>query len=193
MNNSSACSSVDSRSLKLTAAVLAVLLLSPVAPADAGSNRSSQFPPLGSCQILQVPAGNAVYAHAVGVGAQIYDWNGTVWNFQAPEATLFAANLFHAGFEEVIGFHFAGPTWEDLTGSTVVGKSLQTCTPNPSAIPWLLLGASAHTGRGGFSKVTYIQRLYTVGGLAPTTPGTAPGQVARVPYSADYYFYQKRR
>jgi len=182
-----------SLSLKVSPAVVALLLLALVAPAKAQSGSGNQFPALGSCQILQVPAGNALLAHAVGVGVQIYSWDGMKWNFVSPEATLFAANWFQAGFEEVIAFHFAGPTWEDLTGSTVIGKTSQSCTPNANAIPWLLLSASSNTGRGPFSKATFIQRLSTVGGTAPATPGTTPGEVVRVPYSADYYFYQKQR
>ena len=42
-------------------------------------------------------------------------------------------------------------------------------------------------------KVSFIQRLNTVGGKAPARPGAFPGQVARVPYTADYYFYRKVR
>jgi len=37
--------------------------------------------------------------------------------------------------------------------------------------------------------VNFIQRLRTVGGNAPTTPGTL-GQVAKIPYTADYLFYR---
>jgi hypothetical protein len=37
--------------------------------------------------------------------------------------------------------------------------------------------------------VTFIQRLNTAGGLAPATAGAAIGQEARVPYTADYLFY----
>jgi hypothetical protein len=40
-------------------------------------------------------------------------------------------------------------------------------------------------------NVSYIQRLDTAGGLAPTTGCTADhvGEIAEVPYTATYYFY----
>jgi hypothetical protein len=47
----------------------------------------------------------------------------------------------------------------------------------------LVLGVSLSGGS------TYIQRVHTVGGLAPTTPGTT-GEEVLVPYIADHYFYQ---
>src|SRR5206468_943717 len=44
---------------------------------------------------------------------------------------------------------------------------------------------------GIFARTTYVQRVNTVGGRAPGTAGTAAGQVARVPYTAEYYFYRE--
>jgi hypothetical protein len=63
--------------------------------------------------------------------------------------------------------------------------------PDPSAIPWLLLEAQEHTGSGAFSTVTYIQRLDTVGGVAPVEgcDEAHEGDEARVPYEATYAFY----
>jgi len=72
----------------------------------------------------------------------------------------------------------------------VVGTVIDHCTPNPNAIPWLLVKAVSNEGHGIFQRVTYIQRLNTVGGNAPSVPGDVPGQVARVPYTARYFFYQ---
>jgi len=43
---------------------------------------------------------------------------------------------------------------------------------------------------GIFEPTTYIQRVNTVGGLAPSTPGTVVGEEARVPYAAEYFFYR---
>jgi len=45
-------------------------------------------------------------------------------------------------------------------------------------------------GRPGiFRDVSSIQRVNTVGGRAPTAPGS-PGEVRNVPYSAEYFFYR---
>jgi hypothetical protein len=63
--------------------------------------------------------------------------------------------------------------------------------PDPSAIPWLLLGAKEHEGGGVFSTVTHVQRLDTVGGVAPAEgcDEAHAGEEAREPYEATYAFY----
>ena len=63
--------------------------------------------------------------------------------------------------------------------------------PDASAIPWLLLGAEPGHGPGVFHGVVAIQRLNTVGGDAPITTGTFVGEVEKVPYTAEYFFYRK--
>jgi hypothetical protein len=174
------------RALYLAAAALTLLLLAPVAPAGADPGNDNRAPDLGDCQNLQAPAGNKVAFHAYAVGVQIYRWDGTTWNFVAPDAVLVA----DAGAHGTVGIHYAGPTWESVSGSKVVGTVLKRCTPDPNAIPWLLLGAVSSEGPGVFHRVTYIQRVNTVGGLAPTNPGALPGEVVRIPYSAEYVFYR---
>ena len=186
MNSSRTTHAFRLRPHNVTRAALALLLLALVAPVEAGPSPDNRAPDLGTCQNLRVPAGNKLVLHTYGVGVQIYTWTGTTWSFVSPEALLYA----DPDYEHLVGFHYAGPTWESLSGSKVVGAVLQSCTPNPDAIPWLLLGAASHEGRGIFQRVTFIQRLYTVGGKAPTAPGDFPGQVARVPYTAEYLFYQ---
>jgi hypothetical protein len=171
-----------SHPLKATLAALALLLLAPVAPA------------LGDCPNLQVPAGNTLASHVYAVGVQIYRWNGTGWSFAGPEAVLFA----DAGGTAVVGIHYAGPegptrpVWQSVTGSVVVGEGLnpQRCTVDPEAIPWLRLTAVWSEGPGVFKGVTYIQRVNTVGGKAPTVSGGVAGEMARVPYTAEYFFYK---
>lgn len=177
--------------LKVTLGVLALGLLTLVAPAAAAPGNDHRAPDLGDCQELQVESGNKVALHVLGVGVQIYRWNGTSWNFVAPEAVLFA----NAGADGEVGIHFGGPTWQSNSGGKVVGTVLKFCTPDPDAIPWLLLKSVPELteGPGIFGRVTYIQRLNTVGGKAPTAPGDFLGQVARIPYTADYYFYRKHQ
>jgi hypothetical protein len=62
-------------------------------------------------------------------------------------------------------------------------------SPNPGAIPLLRLTALDAAGNGIFSRVSFIHRLATAGGVAPA--GSCPAVDARteVPYTADYYFY----
>ncbi len=105
------------------------------------------------------------------------------------------ANLFNDE-GRLIGTHFIGPTWQANDGSSVVGAKLQAATVDPSAVPWLLLQAKSHaTEVGRFSDVSYVQRLSTVGGNAPTDVCDAThnlGAVVQVAYSADYFFYETK-
>jgi hypothetical protein len=175
------------RTLGVAPAARALLLLALVAPAGVALADDGRAPDLGDCQQLRVPQGNKVAFQVFGIGVQIYQWNGSSWDFVAPEAVLYA----NAGPDGQVGIHFGGPTWQSNSGSKVVGTVIDHCTPDPSAIPWLLLEAASTEGPGIFDHVTYLQRLNTMGGKAPAVPGDFPGQVARVPYSAYYVFYRK--
>jgi hypothetical protein len=171
---------------KRVSAAVALLLFVIVTPAAPVSGNDNRAPDLGDCEDLQVPAGNKLSSSLYAEGVQIYRWNGTSWSFVAPEAVLYP-NTHGNG---VAGIHYAGPTWESVSGSKVVATALHRCTPDPDAIPWLLLKAVSSEGPGIFKRVTYIQRLNTVGGLAPSEPGDFVGEEARVPYTAEYYFYR---
>jgi hypothetical protein len=136
-----------------------------------------------------VPDGNRLAFQFDGIGVQIYTCQasatGYAWVFKAPEA-----NLYSHGF--LVGKHYAGPTWEFLDHSKVVATKIAGFAPDPSAIPWLMLQASSHEGRGLMSNVTYLQRFDTVGGLAPTAGCDADhvGSEARVDYTSTYLFYE---
>jgi len=155
--------------------------------APAGDAAFSRNPDLGICQKLNVPAGSKLAFHALGIGVQIYQWNGTSWVFVAPSAKLYA----DAGGHGLVGTHFGGPTWLSNSGSRVVGTVANDgrCVVDVNSIPWLLLNAVA-SGQGIFERTTLIQRLNTVGGNAPSTPGSVVGEEVEVPYTADYYFYR---
>jgi hypothetical protein len=138
---------------------------------------------------IAVPQGNRLAFRLKGVGAQVYTCNMTAtgygWVLKAPDADLFFPN------GHLAGSHYAGPTWEALDGSTVVGMKLNAVTVDTSAVPWLLLQAASHAGQGMMSKVSYIQRLETTGGLAPSTGCSVDslGAVASIDYTAEYFFY----
>ena len=141
---------------------------------------------------LQAPAGSTLYIEALASGMQIYECSRKPdstyeWTFKAPEATLTARS------GQPLGKHYAGPTWEALDGSTTVGEAkAREPAPSPSAIPWLLLAAKSNSGSGTFANAKFVQRVTTVGGIAPTggcTESTIKKE-ARVPYSASYVFYR---
>lgn len=147
---------------------------------------SAQAPDLGSCDSLAVPAGNRLSARLYATGDQIYSWNGTSWAFVAPSAQLFA----DPNGNGEVGTHYAGPTWESNSGSKVVGAVVKRCTPDPTSIQWLQLRAVTSDGPGIFNGTTFIQRINTVGGVAPFQAGSFTGETARVPYTTEYLFYR---
>ena len=157
--------------------------------AEAAAAAFGRFPDLGNCENdIGVPEGSRDSFHVFGKGVQIYRWTGTAWVFFNPAADLYA----DADGNGLVGTHFGtpnGPGWRTFSGSQVVGTVSGRCTPNPAAIAWVRLDAVA-SGAGVFEQTKFIQRVNTVGGLAPTAPGSFVGQEARVPYTADYFFYR---
>jgi hypothetical protein len=169
-------------------AVLVAALLS-TAPAFASAASEPAGRPVPS--ELTPPAGQKLVLTALGTGAQVYDCNATTgrWTFREPVATLHRLG-------RTIGIHYVGPTWELFDGSKVtaaVEKSVQA--PNSARdIPWLLLKATSNAGSGGLSKVDYVQRLFTRGGVAPDGGVCDPAEDTSVgvQYTAVYTFYSGR-
>jgi hypothetical protein len=165
--------------IKSTAALL--VCAATVLTAQAGTdNRAPDVP-----QQIVVEGNNKVHFHGFGIGFQIYTWNGSSWGTAVPEATLFDED------GNVVAIHFAGPTWQSNSGSKVLGKLPPAAViVDPDSIPWLRLEALNPQGPGIFAGTTFIQRVNTTGGKAPSDPGAFVGQVARIPYTADYFFYR---
>jgi len=133
---------------------------------------------------LKPAAGESLALVVPAKGDQIYECRGGKWAFVAPEAELFD----RAG--KKIGRHYAGPHWESLDGSRIVGAvKARADAPRAGDIPWLLLSAKSVGAEGAFSKVISIQRVTTTGGSAPIEPCSQDGTRLRVPYTADYYFF----
>jgi hypothetical protein len=156
---------------------------------------------------VQVPAEARLFLVGHAVGSQNYVClpSGTAFAFSlfTPEATLFDDNA------EQITTHFFSPnpnpadngavraTWEHSRDSSVVwGAVTGQATVGRDAINWLRVEArGVAAGPSGGSKLTrtkFIQRINTVGGLAPDygCAGLADvGTKVFVPYTADYLFY----
>ncbi|MBS1788045.1 MAG: DUF3455 domain-containing protein [Acidobacteria bacterium] len=160
--------------------------INPIQDTRVSSDIAPPSLPAPVCSGLQVQAGNEVAFHAYALGVQIYRWNGAGWGFVAPEATLYAS----PNYRGKVGTHYAGPTWESNSGSNVVAQRLAGCSVDSTAVDWLLLQAVSTDGPGVFNGTTYVQRVNTVGGKAPVTPGAFIGAEARVPYTAEYFFYK---
>ncbi len=152
-------------------------------------------------------AGDTVLLRAVVIkGYQIYQCkasttasSGFAWQFQAPFAYLKADDGTNV-------IHSTGPTWlYTQDGSEIMAKVGQftnadgsvvaaSATPDASAIPWLRLDVTTHLGSTGlFSNVNQVQRLYTRGGIAPSSgcdQNAALNHVIRpVGYTAEYVFW----
>lgn len=143
---------------------------------------------LGTCDSLRAPEGSTLVFRAYAEGAQVYEWTGQAWQFKGPSATLYA----NSGGTGVVGVHYGGPTWEANSGGFIVGKLSKRCEVAPGDIPWLLLDVTRNEGPGIFNRVTHVQRLNTVGGVAPGGGGSRAGEIRNVPYTAVYYFYRTR-
>ena len=155
-----------------TAAVPAAAIAGPAAPPVPGD--------------IAVPEGHKPYLVAHAEGVQIYTCESSAWKLLAPRATLTAEN------GNVIGSHYGGPTWEARDGSTVAARRDAGVPGAPGAVDWLRLKASSTAaGPDGdrLAGTTYIQRIHTVGGVAPAG-ACAPGASAEVPYTADYVFFK---
>ena len=159
---------------------LALLLGGGLSALAGNDNRAPEVP---DDEIAVPGTTNKVHFHGFGVGVQIYTWDGVSWGRPVPEATLFDGN-------GVVAIHFAGPTWESNSGSKVLGAAVKSVIVDPDSIPWVLLRAVSTEGPGIFANITFIQRVNTAGGKAPSTDGAFVGQVFRSPYTADYFFYR---
>jgi hypothetical protein len=171
---------------KFIIAIVLIAVGAAVTSATAQSlGRSPELPPI--CAALEQDRAPIFHAYAIGV--QIYSWNGTNWDLVAPDAKLYA----EAGYHGQVAKHYAGPTWESNSGSKIVAKKSAECTPDTSAVAWLLLEKVTTTGPGIFADAAYVQRVNTAGGVKPAIAGSIIGEEKRIPYTAEYYFYKSAK
>lgn len=166
---------------------------------------------------IQAPSGHSPFLVGHAVGTQNYTCKrvGPDVKFVlfTPEARLvkgdeqltshyFSPNPFEANSDPtVLSDHTIRPTWRHSRDtSTVWAKAVPNAASAvaPDAIPWLLLQvAGAQKGTNGgdsLTPTTFIQRINTTGGMAPSTGCTTPAEIgnqAFVPYTADYVFFKK--
>jgi len=177
------------RTTKVTVLLLALF-------AAVGASAQAAMSAIQVPDALKPAADETLAMIASAKGVQIYECRarkdgtgGYEWAFVAPEA-----DLFDAGGHR-IGRHYAGPRWESTDGSRILGAVKEHAdAPAADAIPWLLLSAKSVGPQGSLSKVTSVQRLSTVGGVAPKAgcSQAAVGKSVRIHYTADYYFFTGR-
>jgi hypothetical protein len=170
---------------------------------------------------LQVEPGNRAFLEGHAVGTQNYiclpcpnpttpaaacpDDSGFAWLLFTPEATLFNDH------GKQLTTHFFSPnpaengtiraTWQDSRDSSIVwgGRAIPSTDPafvDKDAVAWLLLPMAGTqegpTGGDTLTKTSFIQRVHTAGGLAPSDGCSQLADVgakAFMPYTADYFFY----
>jgi hypothetical protein len=106
----------------------------------------------------------------------------------APKPVAFANATWQSSID-------TSKVWAQTVNSIVAGTDPNSCS-HANSIPCLLLqsvgNAQGPTGGKLLAKTTFVQRLNTRGGVAPTTGCSVAGDVGKqtlVPYSADYYFF----
>jgi hypothetical protein len=161
-------------------------------------------------------AANEAFLEGNAVGTQNYICLPTDDGFQfalfTPEATLFDSI---DGKQVTTHFFSVNPnpsdggkiraTWQHSKDTSTVwgGNAIPSTDPafvKPDAIAWLLLPTAGvkngpKPGDNILSVTTFIQRVHTSGGLAPSegcANSNDVGNKAFVPYTADYFFYRKR-
>jgi hypothetical protein len=144
-------------------------------------------------ETITVPAGNQLVMMAVGSGELTYECRAKAampgafeWVFAGPNAVLVDKDGM------TVGKYYGGPTWEANDGSKVTGKQLATAPGAANAIPLQLVKANPSTGNGAMTDISYIQRLNTIGGVAPMDSCASDNVGAKkmVKYQADYWFYK---
>lgn len=178
-----------------TRKILTVVALAALALAGtAGTAGAGTTQPTGAWRIAQpaqipaeirVPEGHKPIATMPALGVQTYQCKNNEWTFLQPDAILTVNRV-------PLVLHSAGPVWTSVRdGSSVTGAVVKS-SPVPQAVPQLLLRSAGNRGEGLLGEVTFIQRLRTQGGLAPTVSCT-DGQTVSVPYRADYRFWIANR
>ncbi|MBO9646476.1 MAG: DUF3455 domain-containing protein [Pseudacidovorax sp.] len=172
------------------ATVAAAVLLSACATAP----MPAPYSQAGLPAPVQVPAGQRVALETVGAGTITYECRAKAdmagqyeWFFVGPDARL----MDRSG--KAIGRYYGPPaTWESMDSSKVTATQVAVAPGGAGNIPLQLVKANPAMGMGAMQGVSYIQRVATKGGVAPTLPcGQASlGQKQVVNYQADYIFYK---
>jgi hypothetical protein len=196
----------DRRPIRLGVCVAGLAMIFTFALSQA-AHAQTVTPPVVPASI-EVPAPNEAFLLGHAFGTQNYvcqpaaSLGRVAWTLFTPQATLFSDE------KEQLTTHFFSPnpvegsivraTWEDSADtSTVWARAIAAATVDSNAIAWVLLETvGTRVGPAGghvLSGTTFIQRVNTRGGLAPSTGCDVPTDVGRkafIPYTADYVFYK---
>ena len=143
---------------------------------------------------VKVPGGHKVAMETVGVGQITYECRAKAaaageyeWFFVGPSAVL------NDRGGRAVGKYYGPPaTWESSDGSKLTATQLAVAPAGTGNIPLQLVKANPAMGSGAMMGVTYIQRVATQGGVAPSAvcEKAGVGQKQTVKYQADYIFWK---
>jgi hypothetical protein len=181
---------MSSRILAGASALVAVSVLS----ACGTLSQAPAFDQTSLPDAVKVPAGNVVSLETVGVGEITYECRDkkdaagqTEWVFVGPKAVL------NDRSGKAMGTYYGPPaTWEANDGSKFTGAQVAVSPATPGNIPLQLVKANPSTGSGALTDVTFVQRVATVGGVAPKSECSTATKGAKeiVKYQADYIIYK---
>lgn len=143
---------------------------------------------------VKVPAGNKVALETVGVGQITYECRAKAsmagqfeWVFVGPDA-----KLLDRGGRQVGKYYGPPATWEGMDGVKLTATQVAVAPAAAGSIPLQLVKANPAMGNGMVSGTTYIQRVATMGGVAPAAACGAANMGAKqiVKYQADYIFWR---
>ncbi|PZO20243.1 MAG: hypothetical protein DCF26_03555 [Burkholderiales bacterium] len=176
--------------IKSTLAAAAALALTACATGPAPMMYSQAMLPAA----VQVPMGHKVVMETVGAGDITYECRAKKdmagqfeWVFVGPDAKL----MDRSGKQ--VGTYYGPPaTWQSNDGSKFTGTQVAVAPAAAGSIPLQLVKANPAMGSGAMTDVTYVQRVATVGGVAPAMACGAANMGAKqiVKYQADYIFYK---
>ena len=173
-----------------TALLTACAGMSPMAGGTAGKTFSQESLP----DAVKVPAGHVVAMETIGAGDITYECRAKAatpgaaeWVFVGPQADLKS----RAGAK--VGTYFGPPaTWASMDGSKITGTQVAIAPLGAGNIPAQLVKANPAMGAGAMTGITYIQRVATMGGVAPASACDVAslGRKEVVKYQADYVFWK---
>ena len=158
---------------------------------------------------IEAPEGNVPFLLGHATGTQNYvclpSGKRFAWALSTPQATAFDDDgrqiITHFFSPNPYENEVVRPMWQSSRDTSGVwARAIQNSSDPgyvaPGSVVWLLLqttGAQVGpTGGAMLTRTTYIQRVNTTGGVAPSSGCSQSDDVgarAFVPYTADYYFY----
>ena len=161
---------------------------------SSNASMSAKFSQDALPDAVKVPTGNQVALETVGVGDITYECRAKAgaadafeWAFVGPQADLNS----RAGTR--LGTYYGPPaTWAAADGSKITGTQVAVSPAPPGNIPLQLVKANPASGPGAMMGITYVQRVATKSGVAPTSAcdGGTIGRKEIVKYQADYIFWK---